>query len=121
MSYSRLMLLSKEIQQWTHLFRMCLPGSNTYNYNVPVPSEIISLVKLSTPCFKRRELLFMGTTEDVLMLASNTQYCRWTCHLKPNGNIIMIYILVHLRFRGSEWVMALTAQPLNSPGTGEQE
>lgn len=34
MNYSRFMLLSKEVQNWTHLFRMCSQGANTYNCHV---------------------------------------------------------------------------------------
>lgn len=82
MNYSRLMLLSKEIQQWTHLFRMCFRGSNTYSYNVPDPSEMISLVKLSTLCFKTRELLLMGTSEDVPVLASKHTILQMDMSLK---------------------------------------
>lgn len=84
MNYSRFMLLSKEVQNWTHLFRMCSHGANTYNCHVPVSFEIISLVTLSTPCFKTREEILVGTAEDVPMLASKCTIQQMDMSLKAS-------------------------------------
>lgn len=82
MNFSRFMLLSKEVQNWTYLFRMCSHGAHTYNCKVPFSSEIISLAKLSTPRFKRREVILVGTTEDVPMLASKHTILQMDMSLK---------------------------------------
>lgn len=59
-----------------------LHGAYTYNLNVPVPSEIISMVKLSTLHFKRGEVLLMGIVEAVPMLASKHTILQMDMSLK---------------------------------------
>lgn len=87
---------------------------NTYHCHVPVPlksvqnlfgipSEMISLVEMSVPCLDRREVPLMGVTEDVKVpvLALETHdTADGHVTLKPDGNILMTYFLVHLRFKG---------------------
>lgn len=82
MNYSKSMLLSREVQNWTHLFRMCSHGANTYKCHMPDSFKVISLVTLSTPCFKTREEILVGTAEDVPMLASKRTILQMDMSLK---------------------------------------
>lgn len=62
MNYSRSMLLSKEVQNWTHLFRMCSHGANTYKYHMPDSFKVISFGDTVNSMFQNKRRDFDGNS-----------------------------------------------------------